>query len=183
MVRLESILNSWKAVREDTALAVEEFPAAELDYKPTPEVDSFRQISVHIFNAGNALAGMLLDGETMLMGPEFREKVKKYFVALPADADAATIAAELRKTIEAPLAALATQSADWYAAGRPPGDADGDGAVRQRARNDASGAVVRLHADERPGAGDYAPPPGEAGRTLIRLCNKDGSWQDARSFV
>ncbi len=115
MVRLEAILNSWKAVREDTALAVEEFPAAELDYKPTPEVDSFRQIAVHILNAGNGLSGLLLEGETMLSGPEFREKVKKHFVPLPADTDAATIAAELRRGIEAPLAALATQSADWYA--------------------------------------------------------------------
>ena len=45
MVRLESVLDSWKTVREDTAQAVEDFPAAELDFKPTGDVMTFREIA------------------------------------------------------------------------------------------------------------------------------------------
>jgi len=76
-------------VRQDSAQAVEEFPAGELDFKPTPEVESFRQIAMHILNAGNGLSGLLLDGEEVLSGPEFREKLKKHFSGISADADAA----------------------------------------------------------------------------------------------
>ena len=115
MVRLDALLNSWKTVREDTALAVEEFPAAELDYKPAPEVDSFRQIALHILNAGNGLAGMLLAGEENLSGPEFREKIRQFFSSLPPDSDSAALAAELRKSLDAPLAGLAAKSPEWYA--------------------------------------------------------------------
>ena len=107
-------MNSWKTVRQDTAQAVEEFPAGELDFKPTPDLDSFRQIAMHILNAGNGLAGLLLDGEEVLSGPEFREKIKKYFSPISADADAASLAAELRAAIEPTVAGLAKQSPEWY---------------------------------------------------------------------
>jgi uncharacterized damage-inducible protein DinB len=102
-------------VREDTALAVEEFPATELDFKPTPDLDSFRQIALHILNAGNALAGMLLAGEKTMTGPDFREKMRKYFVSLPGEVDAGTLASELRKALDGPLEALAQKSPGWYA--------------------------------------------------------------------
>lgn len=115
MVRLEAVLNSWRSVRQDAAQAVEEFPAAELDYKPVPDVDSFRQIAMHILNAGNGLAGLMLDGEEMLSGPEFREKIKKYFSGIGADADPATLAAEMRSAVESLIAGLAGKPPEWYA--------------------------------------------------------------------
>jgi uncharacterized damage-inducible protein DinB len=115
MIRLENVLNSWRTVRQDTALAVEELPAGELDFKPTPEVDSFRQIAMHILQAGNGLSGLLLDGEETLTGPEFREKMKKHFSTIAPDADAAALAAELRSAIEPKIAGLEKQSPEWYA--------------------------------------------------------------------
>ena len=115
MIRLENVLNSWRTVRQDTALAVEEFPAGELDFKPTPEVDSFRQIAMHILQAGNGLSGLLLDGEETLTGPEFREKMKKHFSTIAPDADAAALAAELRSAVEPKIAGLEKQSPEWYA--------------------------------------------------------------------
>jgi uncharacterized damage-inducible protein DinB len=115
MVRLEAILSSWKTIRQDAAQAVEDCPAGELDFKPTPELDSFRQIAMHILNAGNGLAGLLLEGEETLTGPEFREKLKKHFSALTDQADAAALAAELRAAVEAKAAELAKQSPEWYA--------------------------------------------------------------------
>ena len=41
MVRIETILDSWKSIREDTAQAVEDFSAHDLDYKPAPDLMSF----------------------------------------------------------------------------------------------------------------------------------------------
>ena len=62
MVRLESVLDSRKIVREDTAQALEDFPAAELDFKPTGGVMTFREIARHILEASHAINGLLLDG-------------------------------------------------------------------------------------------------------------------------
>jgi uncharacterized damage-inducible protein DinB len=78
MVRIETVLDSWKTVREDTALAVEEFPATELDFRPVPDLAAFGEIARHILDAGHALTGMMLDGVTNLQVPEFREMLKKY---------------------------------------------------------------------------------------------------------
>ena len=94
---------------------MEELPAGELDFKPTPELDSFRQIAMHVLNAGNGLTGLLLDGEETLTGPEFREKLKKHFSAIGPDADAAALAAELRAAIEPKIAELEKKSPEWYA--------------------------------------------------------------------
>ena len=102
-------------MRQDTAQAVEEFPAGEVDFKPTPDLDSFRQIAMHILNAGNGLTGLLLEGEENLTGPEFREKMKKHYSSISPDADAAALAAELRAAVEPKIAALAQQSPEWFA--------------------------------------------------------------------
>jgi uncharacterized damage-inducible protein DinB len=37
MVRVEHVLDSWRTIRQDTAAAVEEFPAGDLDYRPAPD--------------------------------------------------------------------------------------------------------------------------------------------------
>ena len=68
-----------------------------------------------VLQAGNGLSGLLLDGEEMLSGPEFREKMKKHFSTIAPDADAATLATELRAAIEPKLAGLEKQSPEWYA--------------------------------------------------------------------
>src|SRR5579885_2947630 len=81
MVRVEYVLNSWKTVRQDTIQAVEDCPAGELDFKPAPELMSFREIARHILDAGSGLSGMLLDGETNLAAPDVREKMKRHFRA------------------------------------------------------------------------------------------------------
>ena len=40
MVRTETVLDSWKSIRQDTAQAVEDFPAGEFDFKATPDLMS-----------------------------------------------------------------------------------------------------------------------------------------------
>ena len=116
MVRLESVLNSWKTIREDTAQAVEDFAQKQLDYKPSSDLMSFGELARHILEAGHALSGMLLDGVDNMATPQFREKIKTYVAQLPKTDTAAQLAHELRAQLDARLAQLAAQPADFYAA-------------------------------------------------------------------
>ena len=50
MVRVEQVLDSWRTIRQDTAAAVEDFPAGDMDYKPTPDVATFREIAAGAFS-------------------------------------------------------------------------------------------------------------------------------------
>ncbi|HLY18181.1 MAG TPA: DinB family protein [Bryobacteraceae bacterium] len=113
MVRLDAILDSWKTVRADTATTVEDFPADKFDYKPCPDVMTFGEIARHILIAGHGLTGLLLEGEEMLGGPQFREKMAR-FVVLPESAGAADLARELRASVEQRAVQLAAQPAEFY---------------------------------------------------------------------
>ncbi|HXK03780.1 MAG TPA: DinB family protein [Verrucomicrobiae bacterium] len=113
MIRLEQFLDSWKAVREDAALAVEEFPGGDLDYRPTAELDSFRQIARHILNVGDGLTGMLLARETVT-GQEFRDRMKAHFRPLAEDAGPGELAAALRQSVAERCAQLAAQPPEFF---------------------------------------------------------------------
>lgn len=115
MVRLQSVLKSWKTVREDTAQAVEDFAAHNLDYKPCAELMSFQETARHILEAGHGLTGMLLDGADNLATPQFREAIGKHVAQLPKTEDAGALARELRSDIERRSAELAAKPAEFYA--------------------------------------------------------------------
>jgi uncharacterized damage-inducible protein DinB len=115
MVRLESILDSWKGIREDTAKAVDDFSAHDLDYKPSADLMSFGEIARHILQSSHALTGMLLDGVDNLATPQFREMINKYVAELPAAKDASALARELRSQLNSRVAQLAVQPASFYA--------------------------------------------------------------------
>jgi len=114
MVRTQTVIDSWKTVREDTALAVEDFPSSEFDFRATPELMTFRELARHILDAGHALTGILLDGIDNLAAPEFREMVARYRPQLPEKLESAALASELRKSIEARAAELAAKGGDFY---------------------------------------------------------------------
>jgi uncharacterized damage-inducible protein DinB len=114
MVRLDSILNSWKTVREDTAQAVDDFAPHKMDYKPCADMMSFGATARHILDAGHGLSGMLLAGEEDLSTPEFREKIGKHVAELPKTEDAGELARELRSAIESRVAELASKPAEFY---------------------------------------------------------------------
>ena len=113
MVRVETVLDSWKVVRDDTALAVEEFPADQLDFRPVEEVATFREIARHILDASHALTGMMLDGVTNFHVPEFREMLKKYY---PSDLGStpAALAAALRKAVAERVSQLSAQPPEFF---------------------------------------------------------------------
>lgn len=116
MVRLETILDSWKTIREDTANAVEDFSAHDLDYKPSADLMSFGAIARHILQASHALTGMMLDGVDNLATPQFRELIDKYTAQLPATDGAGALARELRHQLAVRTAELAARPASFYAA-------------------------------------------------------------------
>ena len=114
MVRTETVLDSWKTVRQDTALAVEDFPAAELDFKPTADLMTFREIARHILEAGHAITGLLLDGVDDMATPQFRETMRKYTAELPQTPDAASLGEALRRNVELRAAQLAAQPPEFF---------------------------------------------------------------------
>lgn len=114
MVRLEHVLDTWKTIRQDTAAAVEEFPEADLDFTPAPGCDSFRQIAIHILNAGDGLTGLLMAGEENFADPERRKRMKEYWRGVPAPAGPVELAAALRTSVEERAAALAAQPAEFW---------------------------------------------------------------------
>ena len=116
MVRVDSVLNSWKAVREDTAQAVEDFAAHSLDYRPCADLMTFGEIARHILQAGHGLSGMLLDEVESLATPQFRDQIGKYVAELPKTEDPASLARELRANMERRAAEFAAKPAQFYAA-------------------------------------------------------------------
>jgi uncharacterized damage-inducible protein DinB len=93
---------------------VEDFPANEFDFKATPDLMTFGELARHVLDAGHALSGMLIDGVDNLATPQFREMVGRYRPQLPEKLDAATLAAELRKSVETQTAALAAKGEDFF---------------------------------------------------------------------
>ena len=116
MVRLDTVINSWKAIREDSALAVEDFSAHDLNYKPSADQMTFGEIARHILEAGHILSGVLLDGVENMATPEFREMRQTYVAQLPATDGAGALARELRLNIASRTAGLSAKSAEFYAA-------------------------------------------------------------------
>jgi uncharacterized damage-inducible protein DinB len=114
MVRVEHVLETWRTVREDTAAAVEEFPAAEFDFRPTPDVATFRQIARHTLDAGEGLSGALLAGEEDFHLPEVRAKFKEHFRPLAAECTPAELAAALRESLEQRTAQFAAQPKEFF---------------------------------------------------------------------
>ncbi|MBI4903153.1 MAG: DinB family protein [Acidobacteria bacterium] len=115
MVRLESFLQSWKTVRTDAAQAVEDFPQEDLDFTPAEGLMSYRQNARHILEAGNALVGLLLDGEEDFGAPSVREKFKAYDSGLAAAAPGTELAAAMRASGDRLRDALSAQPAEFFA--------------------------------------------------------------------
>jgi len=116
MVRLEQTLASWKTIREDTAQAVEDFSAQDLDFKPADGMMSFGELARHILEAGHLMTGMLLDEVKSMAGPDFREMVKKYVSQVPPTEGTGALARELRSSVEKRSAELSEKNADFFEA-------------------------------------------------------------------
>jgi uncharacterized damage-inducible protein DinB len=114
MVRVEHVLDTWRAIRQDTAQAVEDFPAAEFDFRATPDVSTFREIARHALDAGDVLAGGLVAGAENFHLPEVRAGLKQHCRSLAADCSPAQLAAALRESVEQRTAQLASKPTEFF---------------------------------------------------------------------
>jgi len=114
MVRLEWFLSAWQLARADAAQAVEDMPGDELDFRPQPDLMSFRDIAEHILQVGRGFTGMLLDGETDFSRPDLREKLARYAVAVGRGAPGTALASLLRQTLEEDCRRLAGQPPEFF---------------------------------------------------------------------
>ena len=114
MIRTETVLDSWKTARQDTAQSVEDFPASEMDFKPTGDVMTFGEIARHILIASHGLTGMLLDGVENLQTPQFRDMVMKYAADLPPTADPESLARVLRESVATRTAQFAAKPPEFF---------------------------------------------------------------------
>jgi uncharacterized damage-inducible protein DinB len=114
MVRVEHVLESWKAIRADTTAAVEEFPAPEFDFRPAPDAMSFREMAQHILDAGDGLTGLLLSGDDDF-ATDFRIKLKAHMREIASDASPAELAAALRESVERRTTELGARQAEFFA--------------------------------------------------------------------
>ncbi|MEO8595508.1 MAG: DinB family protein [Candidatus Solibacter sp.] len=112
---MQQVLDSWSAIRQDTAGAVEDFPAEEMAYRPTPELATFGEIARHILDASDGLTGMLLAGEENFASPDFRERLKPHMRGLAPDAPVAELVEALKSSVAQRTAQLAAQPAEWFA--------------------------------------------------------------------
>jgi uncharacterized damage-inducible protein DinB len=115
MVRVETVLESWRTVRQDAAQAVLDLPGGELAYRPGDELMTFGEIARHILEAGHGLTGLLLAGEDNMATPEFRQKIREYQTELPAGASPEALAAEMNRAVEQRIEELRKQPQDFYA--------------------------------------------------------------------
>jgi uncharacterized damage-inducible protein DinB len=114
MIRQEQLIESLKTVRQHTAQAVEDMPATALDFRPVPDVMTFREIAHHILDAGHGLLGLMLSSDDNFATPDFRERVKAFQSGLPAEASQAELAARLRSAMDERVKELLAQSGEFF---------------------------------------------------------------------
>ncbi len=114
MVRVEALLDSWKTIRHDAAQAVLDCPTGELDFRPSPDLMTFREIARHILDAGLGLTGLLLDGVESMAVPEFREMLGKHVSRLSKEADAGAMATALADAMDLRCSQLTAQPPEFF---------------------------------------------------------------------
>ncbi len=115
MVRVDTVLDTWRSVRADAVAAVREWPAGEMDYRAVPELMTYGEIARHILDAGHGLTGILLAGETDFQAADFRAKLAGYSSGLKGDATPGELAEAMDRMAAERIEALRTQSAEWWA--------------------------------------------------------------------
>jgi uncharacterized damage-inducible protein DinB len=114
MVRVNFVLDSWKTIRKDVVAAAREFPAGAFQETLIAGVDPFAVIARHVLDAGHAFPGILMAGIDNLQAPGFREQMARYKAPLAADATPTQLAEALETCLDARLAELYAQPAEFF---------------------------------------------------------------------
>lgn len=114
MVRVETVLETWRTIRSDSAQAVLDWPEEAMTFRATPELMTFGQIARHILDSGHSLTSLLLEGETNFQAPDFRARLEKNLTGVLDDAAPAEMAAALTRMLDGRLEELRGQPAEWW---------------------------------------------------------------------
>lgn len=112
MIRLETVFDSWKSIRDDTATTVEDLPVSAFDARPLPDMMTFRELAQHILTASHAITGLLLDGMEDFTTAEFRRKIGSFAPPIPADTE---LGKALRNVFDERNKQLKAQSPEFFA--------------------------------------------------------------------
>jgi uncharacterized damage-inducible protein DinB len=89
-------------------------PEHEMAFQPAEGMLTFIETAQHILHSGHILTGLLLDGETNLATPAFRESFPKYIAQLPDTSTRDRLAQVLREEVEQRVTELRAQPPSFW---------------------------------------------------------------------
>lgn len=96
----ETYFDMARSTRAESVTACREFPAEAFDAELVPEFMTFRNINLHILEAGYALTGLLLDGQEHFNVPEMRQKLLTHLPVVGPNAAPEELASALETKLE-----------------------------------------------------------------------------------
>jgi uncharacterized damage-inducible protein DinB len=113
-MQTEALLNLWKLLRQESILALREFPAESLDEELIPGFMTFRDLHRHIVESTHILTGLLLDGAEAFNMPEVRSRFKDYLPVVAENAGPEELAAALEQRLEERCEQFAQQNEAFW---------------------------------------------------------------------
>lgn len=114
MVRVQTVIDSWRTVRQDTAQAVSDFPENALDETPLEGCMSFRQIARHILDVGHGFTGAMMAGVDNFAVPNRSELLAAHALPLPGDASITDLAEALLESVRERTAQLELEPEEFW---------------------------------------------------------------------
>lgn len=115
MIRLQTVLDSWRIVREDTAQGVSDFPESAGKEILVAGCMSFHATAMHILEVGHGFTGALLAGTDNFSVPNLKEVLSEYQMRLPDDPAMPDIAEALIESMRDRSAAFHEQPGPFWA--------------------------------------------------------------------
>ena len=103
---LEELLGVWKEVRAGLITELEQIPAAQFGFQPTPDSRSLAGIIRHVVGAQEFIKGELCRPDTDFQRVPIRELVKKHAAEAHSGGDKEELIGSLREAMESAEAAL-----------------------------------------------------------------------------
>ena len=103
---IETLIETWKDVREGVIAEVSKIPADKFDFKATPDTRSVAEIVQHIIGTQALLVGEMCRPDTNLRRASFPELVKQYAPEAVSSSDKEALVALLASAQEAAAAKI-----------------------------------------------------------------------------
>ncbi|MCU1257586.1 MAG: putative DinB family protein [Bryobacterales bacterium] len=115
MIRLQTVLDSWRKIREDTAQGVSDLPEAAMDEILVEGCMSFRETAFHILEVSHCVTGAILAGVDDMAVPNRRELLDRYKMHLPDSPSGEDLAEALLESMRDRTATFQEQPVEFWA--------------------------------------------------------------------